>query len=85
MNIFTDGGRQLAQYPLDIYKEWVMKFFTFIIPLAFINYYPFLFVINKYEGNKVFYMLSPLVSFLFIIPSFMFWKFGVSHYKSTGS
>ncbi len=85
MNIFTDGGRQLAQYPLDIYKEWVMKFFTFIIPLAFINYYPFLFIINKYQGNKIFYMLSPLVSFLFIIPSFAFWKFGVSHYKSTGS
>ena len=85
MNIFTDGGRELAQYPLDIYKDWVLKFFTFIIPLSFINYYPFLFIIDKYEGSKSFHMLSPLVSFLFFIPSFLLWRFGVRHYKSTGS
>lgn len=85
MNIFTDGGRELAQYPLDIYKEWVLKFFTFIVPLAFVNYYPFLFLIDKYQGHKVFYMLSPIISFLFIIPSYILWRFGVRHYKSTGS
>lgn len=85
MNIFTDGGRELAQYPLDIYKTFVRKFFTYIVPLAFINYYPFLYIIGKNKGYSIFYMLSPLISFLFIIPSFLFWKFGVFHYKSTGS
>ncbi len=85
MNIFTDGGRELAQYPLDIYKKWVVKFFTYVVPLAFINYYPFLFLIDKFHGNKFLYMFSPLVSMIFIVPSFIFWKFGVAHYKSTGS
>ncbi|MEG0774985.1 ABC-2 family transporter protein [Clostridium sp.] len=85
MNIFTDGGRELAQYPLDIYKEWVLKFFTFVVPLAFINYYPFLFLIDKYDGSKFFYMLSPLIAFLFTIPSYIFWRIGVRHYTSTGS
>lgn len=85
MNIFTDGGRELAQYPLNIYKEWVLKFFTFIVPLAFINYYPFLYLIGKNQGHDIFYMLSPMLSLLFIIPSYVLWRFGVSHYKSTGS
>lgn len=85
MNIFTDGGRELAQYPLDIYKEGVRKFFTYIVPLAFINYYPFLYLIGKNKGHGAFYMLSPLISALFLIPSLIFWKFGVLHYKSTGS
>lgn len=85
MNIFTDGGRELAQYPLDIYKNWVLKFFTFIVPLAFINYYPFLFLIDKYKGNKLLYMLSPMVALLFIIPSYIFWRIGVRKYTSTGS
>jgi ABC-2 type transport system permease protein len=85
MNIFTDGGRELAQYPLDIYKEGVLKFFTFVVPLAFVNYYPFLFLIDRYEGHKTFYMLSPMLAFLFIIPSYTLWRIGVSHYKSTGS
>lgn len=85
MNIFTDGGRELAQYPLDIYKSWVLKFFTFVVPLAFINYYPFLYIIGRSKGYSVFYMLSPIVAVLFLIPSFLLWKFGVNHYKSTGS
>ena len=85
MNIFTDGGKEIAQYPLDIYKKWVLRFFTFFVPLAFVNYYPFLFLISKYDGNKLFYMLSPIFSFLFIIPTYVFWKIGVKQYKSTGS
>ena len=85
VNIFTDGGREIAQYPLDIYKKWVLKFFTYIIPLAFINYYPFLYLIDKAGKYKALYMLSPLCAFLFIIPSLILWKIGISHYKSTGS
>ena len=83
MNIFTDGGRELAQYPLDIYKGWVLQFFTFFVPLAFINYYPFLYIIGK--SKDIFNMLSPMIAVLFLIPSYIFWRFGVSHYKSTGS
>jgi len=74
---------QLAQYPLDIYKDWVLKFFTFFVPLSFVNYYPFLYIISKSKG--IFNMLSPLIAILFLIPSYIFWCFGVSHYKSTGS
>ena len=47
MNIFTDGSRDLAQYPLNIYQKWVKKFFTFILPLALVNYYPLLYLIDK--------------------------------------
>jgi ABC-2 type transport system permease protein len=85
MNIFTDGGRELAQYPLNIYKDWVLKFFTFIIPMAFINYYPFLYIIDKGHIYGIIYMFSPIVSFLFFLPSILLWKMGVKHYKSTGS
>ena len=85
MNIFTDGGRELGQYPLDIYKDWVLKFFTFIIPLAFINYYPFLYILGKNRGHDIFYMFSPMMAVLFLIPSYVLWRFGVKQYKSTGS
>lgn len=83
INIFTDGGRELAQYPLDIYKNFVLKFFTYIIPLAFVNYYPLLYIIGK--SHNVLYMFSPIIACLFIIPSFILWKFGVRHYVGTGS
>lgn len=85
MNIFTDGGREIAQYPLNIYSEWVLKFFTFVIPLAFVNYYPYLYIIDRIGENKILYMLSPICSIFFIVPAYVLWRVGVKHYKSTGS
>lgn len=84
INIFTDGGKEMAQYPLSIYKDWVKKFFTYVIPFGTINYLPLMFILDKVEDNY-FYMLSPIFGILFIIPCTLIWKFGVKHYKSTGS
>ena len=83
MNIFTDGARDLTQYPLSIFHKYVRNFFTYIMPLAFVNYFPLLYVIDKVQ-NKI-YMISPIVSILFIIPCYIVWKVGVKKYKSTGS
>lgn len=85
VNIFTDGGREMAQYPLSIYKEWLRKFFTFIIPFGTVNYLPLMFILDKAEGNSLLYMFTPLLGLVFIIPCVLVWNFGVRHYKSTGS
>jgi ABC-2 type transport system permease protein len=85
INIFTDGGREMAQYPLTIYKEWIRKFFTFVIPFGTVNYLPLMFILNKTEGNSIGYMLTPLLGLLFLVPCVLIWNFGVRHYKSTGS
>jgi ABC-2 type transport system permease protein len=83
INIFTDGGRNFGQYPYVIYGNHILKFFTFAIPLALVQYYPLLYVLGK-ETNK-FYMFTPFIAMLFIIPSYLFWRFGVRKYKSNGS
>jgi ABC-2 type transport system permease protein len=85
INIFTDGGREMAQYPLSIYKEWIRKFFTFVIPFGTVNYLPLMFILDKTEGNSFIYMLTPLYGLIFMIPCILVWNFGVRHYKSTGS
>lgn len=84
-NIFTDGGREMAQFPLDIYKEWVTRFFTFVIPFGCVNYLPLMFILDKTEGNSYLYMITPLTGFLFLLPCIAIWQFGVRHYRSTGS
>lgn len=85
MNILTDGGREMSQYPLNIYKEWIRKFFTFVIPLGTVNYLPLMFILDKVEGNSLLYMITPLLGMFFIIPATLIWNIGVKHYKSTGS
>ena len=84
-NIFTDGGREMSQYPLNIYKKWITRFFTFIIPFGCVNYLPLMYIMDKVERSNILYMLSPLYGILFIIPCLIIWNIGVKHYRSTGS
>ncbi len=85
-NIFTDGGRELAQYPINIYQKWAARFFTFIIPFGCSNYLPLLYILGRTEArHPVLYALAPLAGFLFLLPCLLVWRFGVRHYCSTGS
>ena len=82
-NLFTDGGKNLAQYPIFIYRKGVVFFFTFIIPYGFINYYPLLYFIDR--TDNILYMLSPLLVMVFLIPCLLSFKIGMKHYNSAGS
>ena len=44
---FTYGGNTLTQYPLTIYPSEVVKVLTFVVPIAFVNWYPSLFVLDR--------------------------------------
>lgn len=83
MNIFTDGGREFGRYPFSIYGKGVLRFVTYVIPLALFQYFPLLYLLERKDG--AFYMLAPLVGLLFIIPAYGFWRYGLRAYKSTGS
>ncbi|MCK9861238.1 MULTISPECIES: ABC transporter permease [Paenibacillus] len=84
-NVFTDGGREMAKYPLSIYEKWVTNFFTYVIPLGCVNYLPLLYVLGRTDGHQLQYMLSPLAGVVFILPCLLLWHIGVRHYRSTGS
>ena len=83
MNIFTDGAREFGKYPFSIYGDGVLKFLTYVIPLALFQYYPFLYLTGK--SDRILYMFLPLIAILFLVPCLLFWRFGLRHYKSTGS
>lgn len=83
MNILTDGAREFGRYPVSIYGKRVLQICTFIVPYALVQYYPLLYILERRQ-NPVFILL-PLLACLFIIPCYLFWKFGIRHYKSTGS
>ena len=83
MNIFTDGGREFGRYPLSVYGEGILKFFTYVVPLAIFQYYPLLYILGR--STKAIYQFMPLFSILFLIPCYLLWRIGMRHYKSTGS
>lgn len=83
MNILTDGAREFGKVPFSFYGTNILKFLTYIVPLACVQYYPLMVLIGM--DVPVFYAYYPLFSLLFIIPTSFIWKIGLSHYKSTGS
>jgi ABC-2 type transport system permease protein len=87
-NIFSYGGQFMLSYPLSIYERWMREFFTFIIPMAFINYYPALYLLGKRDPFGMpswLALLSPFVAVAVFAVALTIWRFGVRHYQSTGS
>ncbi len=83
MNVLTDGGREFGTYPLSIYGNGYMKFFTYVIPMACFQYYPLLYLLGR--TDNIIYGLLPFICILFIFPCYFIWRYGVRKYKSTGS
>ena len=82
-NIFTYGGKHMAQYPIGVFKKGILYFFTFIIPYGFVNYYPLLYFIDK--SNNLGYAFSPLLVILYLIPCLLVFQKGIKRYSSVGS
>ena len=88
MNVLTYGGVETAQYPLSIYHVAFRRFFTFVVPLGCIGYFPIVAVLGVDDPlgtGRVFQVLAPLAGFAFLGLSFAAWSLGVRRYTSTGS
>ena len=46
-NAFTYGGNTITQYPMTVFPKEIVKGLTFLLPLAFVNWYPALYVLDK--------------------------------------
>jgi viologen exporter family transport system permease protein len=87
-NAFTYGGNFLTQYPINIYSEWVRRFLAYVVPMAFVSYFPALYILDKPDplGLPSFLRFaSPLVAVLVLVAAGSLWRLAVRHYRSTGS
>ncbi|MBN1147322.1 MAG: ABC-2 family transporter protein [Anaerolineales bacterium] len=88
MNIFTYGGSEMMSYPMHIYPDWMLRFFTYIVPAIFLNYYPGLYFLDKPDPLGLppwAPFLAPLAGLGMLCAGLAFWRFGVRHYQSTGT
>jgi ABC-2 type transport system permease protein len=86
-NAFTYGGNFLAQYPIDIYGAWLRRFLAYLVPLAFVCYFPALYVLGKHDPlglPRVLQFLSPAVALAAACVAGAAWRFAVRHYRSAG-
>lgn len=81
------GFRNFTTYPFSIYGKGIRFMLTFLIPYAFVSYYPGLFILNK--AHTIFDMLmiyaEPLIVIVLILITFLLWRKGTYVYKGTGT
>lgn len=82
-NILTYGLKDYGKYPFDIYGKVILWILTFIIPFALVQYYPLLYLLGRRDDPG--YGFLPLLALLFLAPGYLLWRFGVRHYRSSGS
>ena len=85
INIFTNGAKELAYYPINIHNKWIARVFTFIVPIACFNYLPLSFITGYGSLPQIIYALSPLIGILFIIPCVLFFNYALKKYQGTGT
>ncbi|MET9852777.1 ABC transporter permease [Streptomyces sp. NPDC006450] len=87
-NSFTYGGCTMLQYPPTVFAKDLLRGVTFIVPLAFVNWLPALYVLGRPDPlglpGWVAYA-SPLVAFVVFLPASLAWRAGVRSYRSAGS
>ena len=82
--VLTAKFKDYARYPITIFNGVFRVVFTFIIPIAFMAYYPSLEFLTDKEPAFLTYF-TPVYGVIFFYLSYKFWMFGARRYSGTGS
>lgn len=87
-NSFTYGGQLATQFPMNVFGVWFRRLLGFLIPLAFVNYFPALHLLDKADPLRAPTFLrffSPVIAVATVAVAGLVWRVSVRHYRSTGS
>jgi ABC-2 type transport system permease protein len=87
VNAFTYGGSFLSQYPIGVFARWLRGLVVFVVPVAFVAYFPALYVLDKEDTlglPEALQYASPVVALLAVFASAAVWRNAVRHYRSAG-
>jgi ABC-2 type transport system permease protein len=87
-NAFTYGGSLATSYPIDLLGTWMRRLFTFIVPLAFVAYFPAARMLGRDDPlglPSVIAWATPLVALASVLVARAVWALAVRHHRSTGS
>ncbi len=85
-NVLTNGGPEMAQFPMSIYPSPMRLLFTFLVPLAGVVYYPAVTFLGKTSvAPLVLGWIGPAGGLAFLAVSLLVFRAVERSYVSTGS
>lgn len=76
--------KDYAKYPITIFNSVFKVIFTFVLPVAFMAYYPSLIILCPDEV-PVLTWISPVIGIVFFYGSYRLWMLGAGKYDGSGS
>jgi len=87
-NLIFFNLRRCAGFPLSVYPPVLRFLSVYVIPFAFVNYFPAQFLLGKNDGYLtpwIFAYAAPLVGMTMFALSLLVWDKGLSRYSSAGN
>ena len=81
--VIVNGGSDMNRVPLNILPSGIQMFFTFIIPIAFVSYYPVLVIKEEVSIFEPLILITPLAILLYYLGK-LTWAIGLRRYSGVG-
>ena len=80
--------RKFAGYPISIFHKIIQTIMIYIMPFAFVNYFPAQYLLRKDDMRNypvVYMYITPIVGLLMYLVAYAFWRLSIRYYKSSGN
>ncbi len=87
-NLIFFNSRRFAGYPISFYPGIIQNLLIFVVPFAFVSYFPAQFFLRKPDINMFwngYLYLTPVVGALMFVLVYSLWRYGLRSYSSTGN
>jgi ABC-2 type transport system permease protein len=87
-NVVFYNPRKFAGYPISIFPRWIQDILIFVLPFAFVNYFPVEYFLRKPDMAGFwsgFMYITPVVAAFLAAVSLTFWSVSVRRYTGTGN
>lgn len=86
--LFYFNARKFAGYPISIFHKAIQIGMIYVVPFAFVNYFPAQFLLRKEDMAQfpeIYMYLTPVVGLLMYLAAYGFWRYSIKYYKSSGN
>jgi ABC-2 type transport system permease protein len=78
-NVSTYG-----RYPINIFSRFIQFGLTWILPFAFVGFYPASYLLDKGDW-RIYAFITPIVGLAYFTLAVILWNRGIRHYRGAGN
>ncbi|MCX7922499.1 MAG: ABC-2 family transporter protein [Clostridia bacterium] len=87
-NLIFFNSRRFAGYPISFYPVIIQKLLIFVVPFAFVSFFPSQYFLRKTDMNMFwdgYLYLTPVVGVVMFFLVYKLWTVGLKNYSSSGN